>query len=142
MGDNKEDVSSRNVRLRDALGADKFVARQRFGIYLPNKDRHGNAVKDIDDWVRKALLLLGRINGGATAFPPTEGIWLDDNDAPLFEQTIFVYSFINANRFLSQLHLICAYLHQFGRLTNQGEVLVEFENLAFHITSYDPAVAS
>lgn len=49
-----------------------YVHGQRFAIYIPNKDRNGAPVPQ-SAWINKALQLLSRAGGGATAMPPVTG---------------------------------------------------------------------
>lgn len=126
------------IRLRDILGADEMAAIQRFGIYFPNKDKDGKIVASVTQWARRGMLLLSRLNGGATAYPPTQGMWLDERGDPLSEQTIFVYSYIrNVENFVIGLPVLRQFLHEYGQKTNQGEVLIEFDDTAFWIREYD-----
>ena len=46
-------------------------------LLIPSVDRHEQAI-DQEYWVTEALALLGRLFGGATAFPQGRGIWRDD----------------------------------------------------------------
>jgi len=49
---------------------------ERFSNYVPNKDRNGTLISQ-EPWVEEALALLSRIGGGATAMPPVDGAWLN-----------------------------------------------------------------
>ena len=47
-------------------------------LFIPSADREGNAIETQSKWVDNALATLGRIFGGATAYPKVRGIWRDD----------------------------------------------------------------
>ena len=50
-------------------------------LFVPSVERDGATPIDQDFWVNSALELLGRIFGGATAYPKARGIWRDDERA-------------------------------------------------------------
>ena len=58
------------------------VHGERFSIYVPNKDRNGTLISQ-EPWVEEALALLSKIGGGATAMPPVEGAWLNEETGEL-----------------------------------------------------------
>ena len=107
-----------------ALGADPTTSEQCFTIYIPNKDQHGNAIGNQRKWVLEAINLLATIGGGATAMPPVEGAWFNDAGTLIWEQPVVVYSYIDPDRFLSQLPTLRAFLHRMGHEADQGEVAV------------------
>jgi hypothetical protein len=47
-------------------------------LFVPSVERDGATAIDQDYWVNEALETLGRLFGGATAFPKAEGVWRDD----------------------------------------------------------------
>lgn len=113
------------------LGAARVIVQKRFALYIPDKDRHGNAI-DADVWIRRAMQFFDRINGGATALPAALGIWRGNT-----EHTVVVYSHMEAETFDHNKYIIRAFLHAFGRTAEQGEVMCEFGSAAFFITDYD-----
>jgi hypothetical protein len=123
--------------LAAALGAQKRYATQCFSIYVPNKDRNGKEFGTQRRWVLEALSLLTELNGGATAMPPTEGVWGSEQGELVWEHPVVVYSFIRADVFHANLPRIREFLHRMGRETNQGEVAFEFQNEFFLIREYD-----
>jgi hypothetical protein len=61
-------------------------------LFVPSVDRDGESI-DQEHWVAEALAVLGRLFGGATAFPQGRGVWRDDErggqlifDAPVIVQ--------------------------------------------------------
>ncbi len=115
------------MNLKDALGANKAAAGQKFSVYLPNRDSSGHELTGIDDWIDVALDMLRRINGGATCMAPSFGIWQSKRRKIIQENTRIVYSYItDADRFRKNLPTIRTFIHSFGKECRQGEVLVEF----------------
>lgn len=96
------------------------------------------------------MKVLSIIGGGATAFPPGDGTWLApekraeiedledlDDDDLVWENTTYLYTYVNADSFLENAHLPRRFLHDFGRKTDQGEVVFEFDESLFRIQAYD-----
>ncbi|HEX8642373.1 MAG TPA: hypothetical protein VF702_00495 [Allosphingosinicella sp.] len=114
--------------LKEALGAREGATATRFALYLPDSDRRGDPVPDLERWKEAAMALFADVNGGATLLPPAQGIWKpDDGGATVREATSVVYSFIrNQERFERGLKRLAAFIHSFGKHAEQGEVMVEF----------------
>jgi hypothetical protein len=119
-----------------ALGAEESSV-QSFSIYIPNKDREGEEIGNQRRWVLEAIRILSEINGGATAMPPAEGAWLNDENDIIWEKPIVVYSFIRPEAFAANLPRIREFLHRMGRETNQGEIACEFEGEFYRIRRFD-----
>lgn len=119
------------------LGAQDNYSTQCFTIYIPNKDKDGKEFGNQRKWVLEALALLTELNGGATAMPPTEGVWGNDQGELIWEHPVVVYSFIRSDLFFANLARIREFLHRMGRETNQGEVAVEYQKQFFLIREYD-----
>ncbi len=47
-------------------------------LFVPSVERDGVTAINQDYWVGEALETLGRLFGGATAFPRARGAWRDD----------------------------------------------------------------
>jgi len=124
---------------RRSLGANLPSGTIQVVIFVPNKDRDGNDV-DQGHWRDLALETLGRLFRGATAFPPGEGVWRDDERGGtlLFEQVIIVISYVNARELSAKtLHELRRFLHKFGREANQGEVGIIIGGTYYGISRYD-----
>lgn len=126
------------VDLGDSLGADGGISAQCISVYVPDRDRDGNEIGTQRKWVLEALSLLGRTNGGATAMPACEGVWLNEDGEEIREHPVVVYSFIlYPDAFLQNLPQIRDFLHRMGRETNQGEVAFEFDGCFHRIRHFD-----
>jgi hypothetical protein len=126
-----------SIDLREALSADGGTSTQCFSIYVPDKDKRGNEIGNQRKWVLEALDLLGEINGGATAMPSCEGVWLNDDREAIREHPVVVYSYVVPDAFLANLSRMRQFLHRMGRETNQGEVAFEFDGRFYRIRHYD-----
>jgi hypothetical protein len=124
--------------LREELGATEEPSAQRLTLYVPDKDREGELIADHAGWCRKAQQLLTEIGGGATAFPPVDGTWRKPDGGDLWEQTRIIYTYINPDRLAANMSRLRAFLHRFGRDTNQGQVVFEFDGWFWSIDKYDP----
>jgi hypothetical protein len=119
------------------LGADEEFSTQKLCLYIPDKDRDGAAIANHEQWVKEAREILSRIGGGSTALPPADGTWERESGEILWEQTRLVYCFIDPDRFEAKVKDLRSFLHRFGRDTNQGEVVVEFDGRFFRIREFD-----
>jgi hypothetical protein len=120
------------------LGATQEPSAQRLTLYIPNKDRDGRPVDDHEKWTKEAQELLTEIGDGATAFPPVDGTWRKPDGTDLWEQTKLIYTFIDPDKLVANISRLRAFLHRFGRETNQGKVVFEFDGLLWGIDRYDP----
>lgn len=125
------------IPLAEALGA-SVTTVQRVSIYLPNKDRHGNQIQDIDRWIKAALTVLTELNGGATKLSGLEGSWRNSAGKIFTEDTVVVYSFLfYPQHFMEELSKFVSFVRTFGSQTDQEEVLVEFDNKALLVRDFD-----
>jgi hypothetical protein len=72
------------------LGASK-AASALLVLFIPSKDRSNRPI-DQGFWVEEALNVLGKLFGGATAFPQGRGIWRDDAQGGklLFDEPVVI----------------------------------------------------
>jgi len=132
-------IATDDLDLARELGAQDSYARQCLTVYVPNKDKNDVEIGNQRKWVLEALALLTELNGGATAMPPTEGVWGNEQGQLIWEHPVVVYSFVvRPSAFRKNLPRIREFLHRMGRETNQGEVAFEFENRFYLIRDYDP----
>ena len=133
-------TAGREIRIgfAAAMGATEDPSAQCFTIYIPNKDRRGAEFGGQRKWVLEALRLLARLNGGATAMPPAEGVWRTPDGEMVWEDPVVVYSFLRPEAFFADLPAVREFLHRMGRETDQGEIAVELDGRFYRITSFDP----
>jgi hypothetical protein len=125
------------VNLVEAFGAAEEAAQDRITIYIPSRDRDGNAV-EFEDWVRRTLELLSEIGGGATRMPPAQGAWLNPaSKALIVEEVTLVYSYVDGEALAARLADIRALMHEMGRTLNQGEVVLEVNETFYKIRDFD-----
>ncbi|HUG92564.1 MAG TPA: hypothetical protein VML55_17120 [Planctomycetaceae bacterium] len=125
------------LNFAEALGVDAGISAQCFSVYIPDKSRDGTEIGNQRQWVLEALNLLGQINGGATAMPPCEGVWRNEQAEVIQEHPVVVYSYVVPEAFLANLGRIREFLHRLGRETNQGEVAFEFDGSFYRIHQFD-----
>lgn len=119
------------------LGAAEGFSTQRLCLYIPDRDKDGGEIANVDRWVQEAREILSRIGGGATALPPADGTWEKENGELLWERTRLVYCFIDPDRFEENIASLRGFLHRFGREANQGEVVVEFDGQFYRVRIFD-----
>lgn len=76
--------------IAERLGASK-AASCLLVLFIPSKDRADELIEQ-DFWVQEALSVLGKLFGGATAFPQGKGVWRDDAQGGrlLFDQPVVI----------------------------------------------------
>ena len=138
MSDTDESKEELEMDLANLLGAHQGVSHQVLTLYIPDKDRHGNEIGTQRKWVLEAAHLLALIGGGVTIMPPTEGGWFDEqNQVIIWERPVIVYTYIKPDKFVEHLSQLREFLHRMGRETNQGEIVVEFDEHFYRTTQYD-----
>jgi len=105
-------------------------------LFIPSVERDGETAIDQDDWGGEALRVLGRLFGGATAYPRARGVWRDDErggrlveDNPVVIHCYTEPEAIEAARNIAELGSFC---RRMGRDAHQGEVglIIDDEYLA------------
>ena len=129
----------RHLNLGALLGTTDGASIQVLTLYIPSKDRHGRPVRNQRRWVLRAATLLAEIGGGVTIMPRMRGGWLKPKGGILWEDTVLMYTYIRTQPFLDRVTELRSFVHRLGRETNQGEVVVEFDDMMFRITEFDPA---
>ena len=64
-------------------------------LFVPSVERDGVTAIDQARWVDSALEMLGRVFGGATAYPKARGVWRDDDRAGalVFDQPVVMHCY-------------------------------------------------
>ena len=129
----------KRLDLGKMLGAAEAAASQVLTLYVPDRDRDGRKVREHQMWVDEALRLLARIGGGATCLT-ARGSWFNDQTRKtIVERTAIIYTYVDPERFMRELPALRGFLHGFGRKTNQGEVVFEFDSLFYRVRKYEEA---
>src|SRR6187549_304445 len=121
------------------LGAGGGVSVQCLTLYIPDRDRVGNVLRDQRRWVLDGADLLAKIGGGVTIMPPVEGGWVTEAGEIVWEHPVLIYTFIRPTHFRNSLPQLRDFLHTLGRETRQGEVGFEFDGQFYRITKLDAA---
>jgi hypothetical protein len=95
-------------------------------LFVPSVERDGVTPIDQDFWVDAALELLGRIFGGATAYPKARGIWRDDERAGALvkDEPVLIHCYTTPEDIQKTANLaeVGSFCRRLGRQANQGEV--------------------
>jgi hypothetical protein len=104
------------------LGASKS-ASTLLVLFIPSKDRSDQRI-DQDYWVRETLEVLGRLFGGATAFPQGRGVWRDDDQGGklLFDEPVVIQCYTSEEQLEHRADLLKAFLMRLGTEARQGAV--------------------
>lgn len=106
----------------ERLGASK-TASTLLVLFIPSKDC-GGAPIDQEFWVQEALTVLGRLFGGATAFPQGKGVWRDDAQGGklLFDEPVVIQCYTSDDAVEREALALREFLHRMGREARQGAV--------------------
>lgn len=125
-----ESISDAAFDIGAAFGATSLPAVDRLTLYLPNMDCDQNPVSGVEDWIEYGMRLLTDINGGVTRLPWASGRWKRSDGQVVEEQTTVIYSsLMDPERFQQEALQIRAFLHAFGRYTNQGAVMFDISGI-------------
>ena len=75
----------------------KRVGTRHVQVFVPSVDRDGEPVPlGQAHSVEECLSEMGRLFGGATAFPPSRGVWRDDDRGGqlVYDDTVIVFSYV------------------------------------------------
>lgn len=126
--------------LHDALGAGPPAGVDQVTLFVPSVDRDGSPI-DQAYWTDQALAMFGRLFRGATAFPPSRGVWRDDErgGALVYDETQMVTSFAPSGVFDDRevVKRLKEFLCRMGRDANQGEVGIVIDGTYFGIVDYE-----
>src|SRR5262249_20614575 len=105
-----------------ALGASK-ASSTLLVLFIPSRDRHDRAI-DQEHWVDEALRVLGKLFGGATAFPQGKGVWRDDAQGGklLFDEPVVIQCYTSEQAIERQAPKLREFLHRMGREAKQGAI--------------------
>jgi hypothetical protein len=92
-------------------------------LFIPSKDRADQPI-DQDHWVAEALRVLGRLFGGATAFPQGKGVWRDDAQGGklLFDEPVVIQCYTSEAALDERADDLRDLLHRMGREARQGAI--------------------
>jgi len=92
-------------------------------IFVPSRDRHGKSIGQVQ-WRNRALNVLGRLLGGATAYPKGRGVWRDDDQGGklLFDEPIVVQCYTSEADLIQHADELREFLIAMGTQTRQGAV--------------------
>ena|SRR5439155_25655581 len=95
----------------------------QLALFLPSVNRHSQPI-DQDGWLAATLELLGRLFGGATAFPRGRGVWRDDLQGGLliYDDPIVVHCYTSPELLEKHLSEVVSHLVRWGHETKQGAV--------------------
>ena len=122
-----------------ALGAEGSAGTLLLVMFVPSRTRSGRVI-DHDYWVTEALATLGRLFGGATAFPRGRGVWRDDGQGGrlVFEEPTIVHCYADPRAATDDaVSALRVFLHRLGRETDQGEVGLVISGAYIRIRTFE-----
>lgn len=95
-------------------------------LFIPSVERDGATAIDQQYWVDAALAILGRVFGGATAYPKAKGVWRDDEQggALVVDEPVVIHCYTTPAAIESSANLaeLGGFCRRMGREARQGEV--------------------
>lgn len=95
-------------------------------LFIPSADREGKPLPDQSTWVNQALAVLGKLFGGATAYPKAQGVWRGDDrgGALVFDEPVVMHCYTTPSDIEDEAKLaeLGSFCRRMGREANQGEV--------------------
>jgi hypothetical protein len=106
----------------EKLGADKAESNVLV-LFIPSVDRDDQPI-DQGHWEKEALKTLGRLFGGATAFPQGRGVWRDDERGGrlVYDAPVIVQCYTNERALEAHVDELREFLVRLGESTRQGAV--------------------
>lgn len=123
----------------DLLGARQPTGTVPILLFIPSVTRDHVPI-DQKVWQKSALEVLGKLFRGATAFPPGQGVWRDDerNGQLVFDDTVLVITYASVPDCTPEAwRILRVFLHRMGRETNQGEIGLVVDGEYLGITQFD-----
>jgi hypothetical protein len=114
------------VSLSTAIGASRRSSTL-FVLFIPSRTRLDEPV-DQKYWVHEALSVLGRLFGGATAYPKVEGVWLDKGQDTeqggrlLFDEPVVIQCYTSEEAILAEKDGLRSFLLRLGCEAKQAAV--------------------
>lgn len=92
-------------------------------LFIPSVDRFEEPI-DQEHWVTETLTVLGRLFGGATAFPQGRGVWRDDERGGqlIFDAPVIVQCYMAEQLLEEKVEEFRHFLMRLGTESRQGAV--------------------
>jgi hypothetical protein len=104
-------------------------------LFVPSKARDEKRIQQ-KRWVNRALEVLGRLFGGATAFPRGIGVWRDDKQGGelLFDEPVVIQCYTSDATLETNASELRKFLVDMGESTRQGAVgfVIDTDYLEIH----------
>jgi len=93
-------------------------------LFIPSADRYGVQVPEQDEWVDKALAMLGTCFGGGTAFPKAKGVWRDDarGGELVYDEPVIIQCYTSLDEIEKYHETFGQFMHDMGVGMKQGAV--------------------
>ena len=92
-------------------------------LFIPSVDRWDQPIDQLH-WESEALASLGKLFGGATAFPQGRGVWRDDERGGrlVYDAPVIIQCYTNEKALLGAADELRAFLVRMGEESGQGAV--------------------
>ena len=92
-------------------------------LFIPSQDRDEEPI-DQEHWKDEALTALGKLFGGATAYPKGKGVWRDDDQGGklLFDEPVVVQCYTSEDAIRRQAGALREFQVRMGTECRQGAI--------------------
>jgi len=101
---------------------------KRLTLYIPERDRFDNPIRELPYWVTEAITLLTSIGGGTTKLSG-EGAWVITQTGKLQREPVnILYTDVDPTVFNSKRQILLDFMERFGTATGQDAVAAEYDS--------------
>jgi len=123
MAERRKRVQRRRMpSLAARFGAEES-STSLFILFVPSKDRLEEPI-DQRYWTDEALMVLGGLFGGATAYPQGRGVWRDDAQGGklLYDEPVVIQCYTSERNLRREAPRLREFLVRMGTESHQGAV--------------------
>lgn len=117
------------------------VGTKHVQVFVPSVDRDEKPIpKGQKYWVEECLRVMGKQFGGATAFPPSRGVWRDDERGGtlVYDETVIVFSYVAEDDLTGEGgQALMEFIKRLGLDGRQGEVGIFVDGRYFGIQDFE-----
>lgn len=126
-----------------SFGTSETVRASRLTLYLVNRDRDGEEIREFGYWVDRARRIFARLFSGSTAIPYAQGLWYArDKGAFIDERTAIVTSYVNTDEVIVHLDTLRTFFDEILARMRQEALAVEFDGELHFVYAREPSVCA
>jgi hypothetical protein len=101
---------------------------KRLTLYIPERDRFDNPIRNIGYWTTEAVMLLNSISGAGSTHLIGKGSWIVTETGQLQQEPVnILYTDVEPAAFNSKRQDVLDFMERFGTTTGQDAVAAEYD---------------